>query len=74
MKEITMKVKGIECIGCENRIQNALQKLEEVEEVKADHQDSIVTLKTNEEMLPKIKEIIEDLGFTIVGEICKKSS
>lgn len=75
MQEIIMKVKGIECAGCENRIQNTLSKIEKVESVKADHNTGIVTVVTEEALISAIQEKLEDLGFTVIEVTpCKKSS
>ena len=37
MKETIIKVEGMVCNGCENRVQNALKNIEGVENVVADH-------------------------------------
>lgn len=64
MKEINLKVKGMHCEGCENRIKNSLSTIEGVEEVIANHIDGTVLIKTNKELdIEDIKEKIEDLGF-----------
>lgn len=64
MKEINLKVKGMHCEGCENRIKNSLSTIDGVDEVIANHIDGTVLIKTNKEVdLEKIKEKIEDLGF-----------
>ena len=57
MKEIILKVEGMSCGGCENRVQNAVKTIEGVEEVvvKANNVDEAV-----------IKEKIEDLGYSVV--------
>ncbi len=39
MKETTIKVKGMVCNGCENRVKNALKNIEGIEEVVANHND-----------------------------------
>ena len=64
MKEINLKVKGMHCEGCENRIKNSLSTIEGIEEVIANHIDGSVLIKTNKEVdIEDIKEKIEDLGF-----------
>ena len=37
MKEINLKVEGMMCTGCENRIQNAVKNMNGIKSVKADH-------------------------------------
>ena len=69
MKNFEIKVKRMVCEGCENRLKNALSKLEEIKNVKADHNSEIVSILLNEELTDdlklKIKKIIEDLDFEI---------
>ena len=67
MKEMTIKVSGMVCGGCENRVKNAVNSIEGVEEVTADHTSGVVTIKANEDVLEeKVKEKIEDIGFEVV--------
>jgi Cu2+-exporting ATPase len=69
MKETIIKVEGMVCNGCENRVKNALKNISGVEEVIADHTTGIVKVTSNEEVLENtITEKIEDLGFDIVKE------
>ncbi len=69
METLIIKVKGMECSGCENRIQNALKTLEGVEEVIANHKQEIVTIKSNIKIDKNaIYEKIEDLGFDVEKE------
>ena len=69
MKETIIKVKGMVCNGCENRVQNALKNIEGVKEVKADHKQGIATVTANEEVSRTVmEEKIEDIGFEVVKE------
>lgn len=69
MKEIILKVEGMACSGCENRIQNSLKTIDGVENVAANHIDGTVVVNLNNEIDVSILENrIEDLGFTIVKE------
>lgn len=64
MKEIIINVKGIECAGCENRIQNAVSEIFGVESVCASHENGTVRVVLNSDVdINMIKEKIEDLGF-----------
>ena len=66
MKETNLKVIGMYCEGCENRIKNALNSMEKIIEVKANHIDGMVYIKANKDInMEKIKEILDDLGFEI---------
>ncbi len=64
MKETIIKVNGMMCGGCENRVKNALRELTGVESVEASHTEGIVKVILNEQInIDVIKEKIEDLGF-----------
>lgn len=66
MKEIILKVQGMACEGCENRIQNALKNIEGIEKVVANHKEGTVTVTANETLINDIKEKIDDLGFIVL--------
>lgn len=66
MKEIVLKVRGMACGGCENRIQNAIKNMEGIEEVVANHKEGTVTIVAKEIDINVIKEKIEDLGFDVL--------
>ena len=66
MKETILKVNGMECGGCENRLKNALSTIEGIESVDADYKTGIVKVKSNEEITKEqMEETIEDIGFEI---------
>lgn len=66
MKETIIKVEGMVCNGCENRVQNALKTLEGVEKVVANHTNGTVTITSKYEVEENVmKEKIEDLGFEV---------
>lgn len=69
MKEIVIKVNGMVCTGCENRVKNALLDLDGVESVNADHIKGEVSVKLNCDVDKlAIEEKIEDLGFDVIKE------
>ncbi len=69
MKEIVIKVNGMVCTGCENRVKNALLDLDGVESVNADHIKGEVSVKLNGDVDKlAIEEKIEDLGFDVIKE------
>ena len=69
MKETVIKVNGMVCGGCENRVKNALKTIEGIEDVVADHEKGIVTVTSKEEVsINTMKEKIEDIGFEVVKE------
>ena len=68
MKEIRIKVKGMVCQGCENRVKNALSTIEGLEKVEANYQTGIVTIWAKEELDQSVmEEKIDDLGFEVEG-------
>lgn len=67
MKEIILKVEGMACSGCENRVQNALKTIEGVEDVKARYIDKRVKITFNQDVSKSIlKEKIEELGYEVI--------
>lgn len=66
MRKIILKVEGMHCAGCENRVKNVVSLIDGVEEVSANHEEGIVVAKINDEVsIEEIKEAIENLEFTI---------
>ena len=66
MKETIIKVEGMVCNGCENRIQNALKNIEGIENVVADHISGTVKVTSKNEVTEEsMKEKIEDIGFEV---------
>ena len=69
MKELKLKVSGMVCGGCENRVKTALSEINGVESVDANYNTGIVTITSKEDIdVSKIKERIIDIGFEIVEE------
>ena len=67
MKEIILNVEGMHCGGCEQRVKNALESIEDVENVVANHVTGIVEITLKEEVAEElIKEKINDIGFKVV--------
>lgn len=67
MKEINFKIEGMECTGCERRIQNAVSSISGVEEVKANHENGTVkVIATDSADVDKIKDKISNLGFEVI--------
>ena len=64
MEETIIKVEGMMCTGCENRIQNDVSEIKGVESVKADHEKGIVEVKGTAD-IKEVKEAIEDIGFEV---------
>ena len=69
MKEITIKVDGMVCSGCENRLKNALETINGVVKVMASHETGMVKITFHDELDPSlIEQKIEDIGFTVKKE------
>lgn len=69
MKETIIKVKGMVCNGCENRVKNALKNIDGINDVVADYTTGEVKITSNNEVSEDtMKEKIEDIGFEIAGE------
>ena len=67
MKEISLNIKGMMCTGCENRVKNALENIEGIEKVSADHVSGNVNIVCDDTVYKKaIESAIEELGFEIV--------
>lgn len=66
MKEIKIKVEGMVCNGCENRVQNALKNIKGVKNVIANYTNGTVIVMSNSEIeKDALKEKIEDIGFEV---------
>lgn len=66
MKETIIKVEGMVCGGCENRVQNALKTIEGVENVVANHTKGTVRVTSKDGVeVETMKEKIEDIGFEV---------
>ena len=66
MKEVNLKVKGMMCSGCENRVKNALKNIENVEEVYADHNKNNVKIILKQDIsIDILKDTIEDIGYEV---------
>lgn len=69
MDILKIKVKGMVCNGCENRVINALKTIDGVSDVSADYKQELVTVKKNSLVdINTIYEKIEDLDFEVVRE------
>lgn len=62
MKELELNVKGMKCIGCENRIKNAVSEIKGVKEVKANHETGKVNIVLKKDLIEEVKNaIVESL-------------
>lgn len=67
--KIEIRISGMSCTGCENRVENILKNVENVESVNANYNTGIVEIETNNIKdldIDMIKETLEDLGYDIL--------
>ena len=67
--KIEIRISGMSCTGCENRVENILKNIENVESVNANYNTGIVEVGTNDIKnldIDVIKETLEDLGYDIL--------
>ena len=62
---IEIKVIGMKCEHCKNRVEKALKELEGVNKVKVDLPSCIVKIKSNNTPLDIIEKKIEEAGYKI---------
>ena len=69
MKKIILKVNGMMCVNCENRVKNVLKNIDEVENVFANHITGEVIIMAKDNLLSgNIKKTFEHIGYEVVGE------
>lgn len=67
--EKTIEVKGMMCEHCEARVQEALEKVRNVEAAKADHKSGTVVLTLSGDVKDeKLKKAVEAAGYTYYTE------
>ena len=65
MREIKLKIEGMHCAGCSNRLEKILNNVDGVESAKVRLEEKSADIKYNEEEveLNTILQEIEDAGF-----------
>lgn len=65
MKEIKLKIEGMHCAGCSNRLEKILNNVDGIESAKVSLEEKSADIKYNEEevKLNTILQEIEDAGF-----------
>ena len=67
--KLEIRISGMSCTGCENRVENVLKNIENVESVNANYNTGIVEIGINNIKdldIDMIKETLEDLGYDIL--------
>lgn len=74
LKKEILKISGMHCNSCVNRIKKGLSELEGVEEVNVDLETETATFLFNSDInnLDIIQDIIEDLGYQVVENVVHK--
>ncbi len=65
MKEIKLKIEGMHCTGCSNRLEKVLNNTDGVENaiVNFEEKQAIITYNESQIDPEKLKETIKDAGF-----------
>ena len=69
-KTVTLAVDGMTCTGCENTIQEAVNKVAGVTAIKASHLDStaVVTFDSTQTTIQAIGDAITEAGYDFKGK------
>lgn len=66
--EITVKINGMMCQHCENHVKTALEALENITQVSADHTKAQAVIKASGNIDKNaVKEAVEKAGYEFVG-------
>ena len=70
MEAIVLAVGGMDCAGCEQRIQRVVGRLEGVRRVTADHQRGQVQVVLDAATVAPaaVRAAIEQAGYTVAGD------
>jgi copper chaperone len=70
METLVLRVAGMSCAGCEQRITRVLDRVEGVREVSADHTSGRVHIRLDPQATDRgvLTERIEAAGFAVVEE------
>ena len=68
MERKTLSVTGMSCDGCEQNVENALQSLDSVNRVEADHQDDTVDIIVDDSVSDTdLTTAIEEVGYDVAA-------
>lgn len=68
MEKITLKIEGMHCNACSERLEKGLMKKEHIHKVSASFEKKEAKVEYDTISKEKIEEYIEDLGFQSLGE------
>lgn len=66
MKSVELNIDGMKCVGCVNRIKNALSTIKEIDSYDISLEDKKLTLVVKKDKaIEKTIKKIKDLGFEV---------
>ena len=68
MNKIILKIDGMHCTGCSERLEKVLNKKDNIKKAKVDFDKKIATIEYEKITKDEIEEYIEDAGFKSLGE------
>ncbi len=68
MNKVVLKIDGMHCDGCANRLQKALNKKENIKSAKVSFEKKQAEIEYEKISKEKIEEYIEEIGFKSLGE------
>ena len=68
MRIITLKIDGMHCDKCAERLENALKKRENIKDAKVSFEKKTAEIEFEKIEKEQIEEYIEDIGFKSLGE------
>ena len=74
LRKRTIKIEGMTCSGCKERIEKALQEIDGVESVDADYKKGKLRLEYNivKTSLEEIESPLQDLGYPLSSRLGSK--
>ncbi len=69
MEQVNLRVTGMTCTGCENRVERTLKDVDGVRHINADHQAGAVTVMLDEDTTDRsaVRARIEQAGYQVQG-------
>lgn len=65
MKRYELRVEGMSCTGCEERVTNAARRVDGVRRVDADHETNTVEIAGKEDTENPVRQAIHDAGYDL---------
>ncbi|MGZ0747359.1 heavy-metal-associated domain-containing protein [Haloparvum sp. AD34] len=65
MEEFELTVEGMSCSGCEERVVNATEDVDEVHRVEADHKADSVEVTAEGDVADAVESAIHEAGYDV---------